>query len=500
MMNDESPDFLLDWQNIEYALNESELITLNEMDTTGKLFRVDLSGLGGLAPAGKFVVKKAGQAMMGPAFKDGKGLSGLKQGFQNIGSNLGRIARNPLFKTEFWNRLKTKLRDLWLRFRNMIAALFRSNQGFVEKELDNVVAIVKNAQTQARGVKNGWEGDILHHVKFNDLYPYWRSNSFVNNMYIPPLNINNSSMMDLLATPSDFLRIIIPGFNGMQYTNNQELAEQLKAIFRGNNGEKMTKCSGSSIMPYIEIIIDHCRDKDGVINRIKQDTDSLITAAQEAYNYINRMGVVQEAGVNNYGEFDNNVENMKAEQVLDTLTKIRNYISICQCINGVRETIVIERYNQAIYVCREILKQCSAPATKEQQQNAEMNRNITVTKESSKNEEPVKKRGKGIIGRMQARHDTKKKIMDPSKERGEIEVDEKYLNSLPSDMRKLTKRAEKVQQQRDEIINFIKRKNITQDDGRFGPLWDQVQDYEKHLAVLSKRMRDIEDKEKGEEE
>ena len=477
MMNE---NFAIEWENIEYALNESELIALNEVQTR-PVYKMGFMGKAAAAPAA--AVYKTGKNVAGMAVDSVRNWDPTQIGKKSvlgITKTAGRIARGPLCQTPFWQRLLAKIREIWQKFKNVMSALFRTNQSFVNNELYNAEAIINNALAQDS--VDGEQNNL--NITFKDIRPYWNGERYFNQIKIPPFDPNNQQMMDSLSDVNQFVATELRGLSNLDF-NNGDCINQLTHYLSGGDP---INCSLYDLVPYIKNIISYCIDYKAILADLQRTQESLERAAQESISVIQRSGIMQET--TNSGQFDSNIENNKINNVADTTMRINNYIRCVSRISGVQKTVVRDRYNQSINILREVLKKCR-PASKSQIQNAEVNNKTEVTKPSS-NEENDKEYKDNMWGRFQAKRDTNKKLAGNPASKGEIEItDNSLMNSLPNNEKKLKKRAERVNQEKQEIANFIKNKKISQNDPRFQALYDQYLSYEKHLAVINKKLNDL---------
>ena len=439
-------DYAIDWLNIELQLSEAvdydiEEDMINEGIVTKGILLGGKLGAGAAIGAGKYVAS---------SMKNYNPVQGVK----NTGEMLGNVARSPLMRASFWGRLLNKLKELWQRFKNIISSIFKSNSAFVNTELANIDAVINKAMAD-NNVANK-----LYQLTFKDVYPYWTRQDIMDQIVVPPLNVNDRNMIQTLSDKNAFVNRYVRNLAKIDF-QNPDCAENIKFLFRGSTGSMSVRFD--QIAPYIRRISDSCKSTNALVARLQNEQRQNEQAANEAMRKLQELELSQNQA--------------QAAEATQTILAIRNYISISQTILGCKETIVQERYMQSVRMLRHILFNCKAAATKQEIKNAEVARGTTVTHDP-------------LEGKSAPEKFIRSKL-DPKGSRKEIEVDAEYNNSLPEDKIKLEKEILQVQQEIQKIeqylakvVNKTKLAFSSKEAAQQKYMRQQLDLYKRRLAVL----------------
>ena len=460
-------DYAIDWLNIECQLSEAlEYDTADEMLNEAGITR-GLLGLANMAaaPAGRGLTKAAltvGKYGVGaPILYGGKAIAhDLKnynpiQGAKNFGNLMGDIARSPMMKAGFWGNLLNKLKELWQRFKNIIASLFKTNNSFVNTELNNVEAIVSKAMS------NNATANKLYQMTFKETYPFWMQQNTMEQIIVPPFNSGDKNMIQSLSDKNEFIRRYVRPLSRIDF-NSGDCVQNVKNLFRGSDSPVNVRFD--QIAPYIKQITNTCRNTNAYVNRLQQEHRQNEQAANEAMRKLEQMQMMQN------GQQD-------PSQIAQEILAIRNYISISQLILGCKETVIQERYMHSVSIMRQILYHCNA-ASKQEIKNAEVN-NYTRT------EDPLEGMSKG--------QQRKAMKQDPEGSQKQLYVNDEYKQSLPDKKKKIEKEIAQIQYEKEQIEAYLRK--ISSKLGKNKPQTDymkeQLEAYNKRLAILTQRYNEL---------
>ena len=459
-------DYAIEWLIIEHQLSEAMDYDIeDELFNEGIVTRGILTaGKVGASVPGHIVTKgivNAGKiAYGGPLLYGGKYVAhSMKnyhpiQGMKNMGQFAGNLARSPMMRASFWGRLLNKLKELWQRFKNIISSLFKTNNSFVNSELTNVEAVIHKAMS------NNASANKLYQMTFRDVYPYWLRQDVITQVTVPPFNINDTNMIQSLSDKNTFVNRYIRPLSRIDF-NNPECTDNVKALFRGTN--QATNIRFDQVAPHIKQISDTCKNTTAYVNRLQQEHRQNEQAANEAMRKLEQMET-----------FQNQNNEVQAQDTAQTIMAIRNYISISQLIVGCKETIIQERYMQSVAIMRQILFQCKAVASKEEVANMEVANNTQVS-------DPLE--GKSAVSR------AIKKMRDPEGTKKEIQVSDEYRANLPTDKVQLQKEMLKIKANIDalkkDVGSLSSRLPKNQQERQYK--LDQIDKFERRLAILAQQ-------------
>ena len=454
-------DFALEWQNIEYALNESEFITLSEI--TGE--RLITSNPNAIKTIGRVGIGVPMLTVNAAARAAGKVAGGVARGTLKTAK---LIAKSRFGRADFWGKLIQRLKEIWQRFKNIISSLFKSNEDFIAKELYNAEAVLRNALSNKR--------IFNQNMNFDNIYPYWKSFNILLSIKINPLNTGNAYMMESLDNKNNFVTANIPALRNIDF-DNSNCVEQLKQSLRGSS--EPISIGIEEVAKNARSMVDFLRNKDTYLAQLEHEQNTVIRSAEDALRMVSN------------GQFGGNddmsasYDRAEADAITKKAMRIRNFISLAQNIIGVKETIFNEYANQSLNLLRIALRKCSAVLSGEVE-NTKMRHYI----DPSQLEDP-ETRDYGKIPFISKKADRADALVNLNRKR-EVNIDDKYLETLPDDSAVLQKEIEKATKERDKLKAFINnRKKIGASDSRYIEIKRVIDDYDNRIDALTKKLRTL---------
>lgn len=498
MMN--NIELLLEWENIEmeldeafaYILDEETIISESGYSGLGHQYYAGFrsainSGIG----AGSYVGRTAGRAVKEQI---GKSASAAKNFGATMANAASRIANNPLVHSKFWEVLVEKLKMIWQKFKNVISALFKSNQRLVQTEIYNIKAIVRKA------LEDPELGNKVNLFEIKNVYPYWKKHNIILKP-LPHLNMRDRQMLDSLMDKNAFVSKYLRDYIAFDFSM-ADVGQYLLDALRGagdTDGAKSMQIY--EILPYIDIMLEWVKDIKGQETSLEREQNTIISAAEEAVRRIQSSGVENASNIHN--ATDANINNRMAEMIANDLTAVRNYISVVQTIQSVRMTIVKERSEQTLRIMREILMRCGAASSADigVAKNKDNVKDEYTAEQKAKREEFDNKtyEGKNMFDRAKKnrnkRADTRDQLSSKFDEKmggaSKLVIDKNYMDSLGDNPKKIDREIKDLKNRYDDIRKFILRNEITRDTDEFRILYGRMEDYKRKMRTLDARKKEL---------